>query len=116
MAQVSNFSSHLINDSDCLTIYLFSCCSNWLFGEKESLTVVADGKDNRIRGWFPRPCAIPVNSEKDKDLDNYFETDSDVQYLIPNVSPSSVSTQTELNYGHPVQKVYAPVVSKKKNK
>ncbi|XP_031784989.1 palmitoyltransferase ZDHHC6 isoform X2 [Nasonia vitripennis] len=88
--------------------------NNWLFGEKESLTVITDGKDNRIRGWFPRPCAIPVNSEKDKDLDNYFENDLDVQYLIPNVSPTSKSMQTELNYDHSVQKV--SVGNKKKNK
>lgn len=89
--------------------------SNWLFGEKESLIKVTDGKDVRVRGWFPRPCAIPV-SEKDTDLDNYIDMDEDIQYHSPNASVCTKSTETEISYNHRVQKVSSTASNKKKHK
>ncbi|KAJ8673476.1 hypothetical protein QAD02_004738 [Eretmocerus hayati] len=71
---------------------------HWLFGERESLTIPVDNRDVRVRGWFPRPCAIPV-SGKDKDSDDSSELDPDVRYLTRNTSGVSKSTETDSNYG-----------------
>ena len=82
-----------------IVFFYFFIYRNWLFGEKEGIQPVINGKDNRIRGWFPRPCAIPV-FEKDKDLDNY-DIDSDLndpKYLYSNTYGVSKSTEIEPNY------------------
>lgn len=72
--------------------------SHWLFGEKEGVIAGSNGKDTRVRGWFPRPCAIPV-SGKDGLLEDDFDEDlDDAQYFIPNTKHTSTSTETDFNH------------------
>ena len=115
MAHVSIYFLNKDNYRGSGNQHLITFFSHWLFGEKEHFTKLTDGKDTRVRGWFPRPCAIPV-SEKDKEFENYFETDPDAQYLIQNTSVSSKSTETEKNYNHRIETVSSPVNNKKKHK
>ncbi|XP_014222161.1 palmitoyltransferase ZDHHC6-like [Trichogramma pretiosum] len=74
--------------------------NKWLFGEKEGVKAVVDGKDNRVRGWFPRACAIPLTErpeDNDNDASNMHNcaSDDEVKYLSQNTSSLSKSTETD---------------------
>lgn len=73
-----------------------------MFGEKESFSVAADGKDTRIRGWFPRPCVIPIN-EINEDLEDY-AMEPNVQYIFPNTSGVSKTTEIGKDFDDWVKK------------
>ncbi|XP_014205833.1 palmitoyltransferase ZDHHC6 [Copidosoma floridanum] len=81
---------------------------NWLFGEKENSEMMVEGKDTRVRGWFPRPCAIPVSG---KDLDFDSETDQDLQCL-QSESTSTKST-AKASSNHELKKASPQVLDKK---
>ncbi|XP_011498934.1 PREDICTED: palmitoyltransferase ZDHHC6-like [Ceratosolen solmsi marchali] len=83
------------------TIMVTRWRNNWLFGEKENHMASMDIKD-RVRGWFPRPCAIPV-SEKDKELQNYVDVDGDERHYSSNATTSLTSVEGEMNYNYRMQ-------------
>lgn len=68
-----------------------------MFGEKDSIGVPTDGKDTRIRGWFPRPCVIPL-SELNEGLEDYYVKESNEKYIFPNTSGVSKTTEIEEDF------------------
>lgn len=59
-------------------------CRHWLFGEKVQISEIRNGKNgksehdklisgqSRIRGWFPRKCAVElVNPDSDEEQDHF---------------------------------------------